>query len=320
VVGAQGSPYLEEGHWQISLGYRWQRSDRHFSGIEEQKIREVTHTESINEIHLFDLGATYQITERLSLSGSLPYLIAERSEPISGIHGERNHTEARGFGDFSLVPRFWVLQPSEHPTGNLSLGIGGKAPTGEDAAKDNFVVRNRETGQREVVVQAVDQSIQPGDGGWGIVLDVQAFKSLGYFTPYATGTYLINPQDTNHVRTGRSARGEEVMSVPDQYLGRIGISMGNPWIEGLAVSVGGRVEGVPPKDLWGDSNGFRRPGYAFSIEPGIAFSIKGHTFGLSAPIAVWRERQRSVPEAANHTHGDAAFADYVILFGYSYRF
>jgi hypothetical protein len=88
----------------------------------------------------------------------------------------------------------------------------------------------------------------------------------------------------------------------------------------LAISFGGRIEGVPPKDLWGASNGFRRPGYAVSIEPGIAFSFHRHTVGLSAPIAIWRERQRSVPEADNGTHGDASFADYLILLGYSYRF
>jgi len=304
----------------LSLGYRWQKSDRHFIGTVEQRNRETEHSQVINKIHLFDVAVTYQATERLSISASLPYFIGERSQPIQGFPGERNHTEARGIGDFSLVPRFWVLKPSEHPTGNLSLGVGGKVPTGEDAAQDTFIVKNATTGQKEQVVRTVDQSIQPGDGGFGIVLDAFAFKSLGYFTPYAAGTYLINPRDTNHVRTFRTAPGEEEMSVPDQYIGRIGVSIGIPWVEGLAFSIGGRIEGVPPKDLWGGSNGFRRPGYAVSVEPGLSFSIKKHTISLSAPVAVHRERQRSVPDEQNHRHGDAAFADYLILLGYSYRF
>jgi hypothetical protein len=49
----------------------------------------------------------------------------------------------------------------------------------------------------------VDHSIQPGDGGVGITLDVAAFKGINRFTLFGTATYLVNPRNTNGVLTGR---------------------------------------------------------------------------------------------------------------------
>ena len=61
------------------------------------------------------------------------------------------------------------------------------------------------------------------------------------------------------------------MSVTDQYLVRGGIGHALPKIRGLAASFGGRFEGVPVRDLIGGANGFRRPGYAISVDPGLMF-------------------------------------------------
>jgi hypothetical protein len=107
------------------------------------------------------------------------------------------------------------------------------------------------------------------------------------------------------------------MSVADQYLARIGAT----WfpMSRLGLSLGGRWEGVTVHDLIGDSDGFRRPGYAFSIEPGISYTTGVHTFSLNVPIAVHRNRKRSVPDFDDGGAGDAAFADYVIIFSYFRR-
>jgi hypothetical protein len=84
--------------------------------------------------------------------------------------------------------------------------------------------------------------------------------------------------------------------------------------------MGGRIEGVPVHDLIGSSEGFRRPGYAVSAEPSVSWRRGPHTVSLTVPIAVERNRQRSVPDLARGSHGDAAFADYVVLAGYWRRF
>jgi hypothetical protein len=131
---------------------------------------------------------------------------------------------------------------------------------------------------------------------------------------------LFNPRDTNGVSTFRSRRGEEVMSVSDQYLVRGGIARAVPKVPGLVVTFGGRMEGVPVRDLLGRSNGFRRPGYAISADPGFLYSRWGYVFACSVPWAIERNRRRSVTDIANGTHGDAAFADYALTLSFSRRF
>jgi hypothetical protein len=41
---------------------------------------------------------------------------------------------------------------------------------------------------------------------------------------------------------------------------------------------------------------------------------------LAVPVALYRNRFQSVPDMARGAHGDAAFADYLILAGYTRRF
>lgn len=58
-----------------------------------------------------------------------------------------------------------------------------------------------------------------------------------------------------------------------------------------------------------------------SIEPAINVIVKGKNAAtLAVPIAIYRNRFQSVPDMARGAHGDAAFADYLILAGYSRRF
>ena len=125
---------------------------------------------------------------------------------------------------------------------------------------------------------------------------------------------------TNGVATFRRAPGEQVMSVTDQYLYRGGISHAVPRLRGVAVSLGGRMEGVPVRDAFGRSDGFRRPGYAISVDPGFLAVRRNYTFSCNIPWAVERNRRRSVADIQNHTHGDAAFADYALMFSLSRRF
>jgi hypothetical protein len=111
------------------------------------------------------------------------------------------------------------------------------------------------------------------------------------------------------------------MSVTDQYLYRAGVSQGMPKLRGLALSLGVRGEGVPVRDLLGDSDGFRRPGSIVSLDPGLIFNYKRDTFAVNGPWALYRDRPSSVPEIQNHTiNGDAFFADYTVIASLSHHF
>jgi outer membrane receptor for ferrienterochelin and colicin len=95
---------------------------------------------------------------------------------------------------------------------------------------------------------------------------------------------------------------------------------------GLSVSLGPRIDGVPATDAFGESNGFRRPGYAIAWEPGVTWMKNGWTLAVTVPVAFYRNRIRSHEDkrisaitGREHT-GDAAFADYFITASISRRF
>jgi hypothetical protein len=323
VLGVQDS-YTGPDRWQVSLSWRYQHSFRHFVGTEEQENRAEDGSQVINHIHLAEVGVRYNIDDVWSFSAGIPYLIAERSSPIrdaSRAVVDRYTTHGTGVGDITATVRRLLWHPRDHPDGNIALGLGIKLPTGQDNVTDT--VTRIVNGQRVNTIETVDQSIQPGDGGFGAIVDLQAFQRIAHsgFALYGSGTYLINPSNTNGVKTYRTAVGEEIMSVADQYLARAGVSYANASWKGLGASLGLRMEGVPVEDLVGGSDGFRRPGYAVSVEPAVSYSRGPHTLSLAVPYAVERNRQRSVADRlVPGRHGDAAFADYVILLGYWRKF
>ncbi len=277
----------------------------------------------------FDVTATYGVSKRLSLTLDLPFQYGSRTNAFEhdGVHV---HTQrAAGIGDLRLTANVLVLDPARHPDQNISLGLGVKAPTGDDAVSDNSF---RSTG---VVLRPVDSAIQPGDGGWGIILSGNAFAKVYKNTfAYVSGFYLINPRETNGVQTVRGDlpqivngivvhdQGLIVNSVPDQVAVRGGVSH-TIWPKlGLAVSLGGRWEGIPSHDLIGGSDGWRLPGFSVSVEPGISISHGKDFLSVTAPIAVHRYGIPSVPLTRVHspTAGRASFADFQINVTYSHLF
>lgn len=325
-LGASGNAYLEEGDWQIGVAYRYVHSFRHFRGGEEEPQRVEQGTEVINDMHTWDASATYAITPRWTAALTLPTVYNERSSKYEHLGNlplgnPRYTTRASGIGDLRLTTSYWLGNPDTSPDANLSVGAGVKMPTGDHEATDEFVRPAPGGGTREVT-RPVDPSIQPGDGGWGAIVDVNGFQKLADRTfGYVSATYLMNPQDTNGVETPTSRPGNvTVDSVPDGYLVRAGVSFAIWPEQGLALSLGGRLEGTPPKDLIGDSNGFRRPGYMVSIEPGLTW-VKGRwTLAVNTPVALVRNRQVSQLDEWRGTHGDAAFPDWYLTTSLNFRF
>ena len=349
VIGAEAD-YAGPGSWTMGFSWRYQQSDRHFTGSEEEPERQAEGSEVINDAHMFEVALTRTFSERFSVTIGIPYFLMERSQALrdpsqpDNVYGndpvvDRTITQARGMGDITVVPHWWAFKPDTHPNYNLSMGLGIKLPTGENSVEDTFQIRKddpnttTEPFAETNVVRTVDQSIQPGDGGFGAVFDLQGFLRFGggKGAAYLTGAYLANPENVSGVATYRGGDSalsdpdgfvpegsEAFMSVADQYLGRVG----GTWFPNnkLGLSLGARWEGIPTHDWIGDSDGFRRPGYAFSIEPGISYTSGPHTFALNVPIAAHRNRVVSVPDIEDDGHGDAAFADYVIIFNYFRRF
>ena len=94
----------------------------------------------------------------------------------------------------------------------------------------------------------------------------------------------------------------------------------------MSANLGLRKEGLPSQDLIGGSNGFRRPGYVLSVEPGISLTQKKITYFVNIPVAIQRNRTQSVPDKIRsqktnaYYRGDAAFADYLVNVGAVLKF
>lgn len=324
VLGVAEDTYTGPNKWQVSMSWRHQRSDRHFVGPEEQHERKEEGSEVINHINIMDLGIRYNASPQWSFSVGIPYFKAARSSGLRDANRvviARSRVESDGVGDIVLRAQHLLWKPLTHPNNNVSFGLGVKFPTGEDGAEDERL--RLVNGQFVTDTTIVDQSIQPGDGGYGFILDMQGFQRIpnSSFSLYGSASYLINPKETNGVPTGRGGSGEEIMSVADQYVGRVGASYAFRKPKGVGASLGLRLEGVPVEDLIGGSKGFRRPGYAISADPGVSYSWGPNTVSLGVPVALYRNRTRSVPDrAVPGRHGDAAFADYVVFLGYWRRY
>ena len=112
--------------------------------------------------------------------------------------------------------------------------------------------------------------------------------------------------------------GSSTMSVPDQYMVRAG---GNLAYGAWAISLGIRDECLPAKDLVGSSEGFRRPGYIISAEPGVTYKMKKVLLYVYVPYALERDRTQSYADKMKtritgvYSQGDAAFADYAVNVG-----
>jgi hypothetical protein len=350
---------LGKGEFQLGTNYRYFHSFRHYVGTDEQEYRQNTgggHDENGNELgnavniysHALDLNFSYGLSNRLQLNGTIPYVHNERSQVMKQKLPEpdtfRYSVYAEGIADMRLGLNYWLFDPATAHDANLMVGLGIKIPTGNFASTDNQVPQSDGT---KADFQINDQAIQPGDGGWGFTTELQAFRKLfGNVYGYLNGYYLFNPRESNGSYKSDpkvvkspvdntvldTLYGYNLYASPDQYFVRGGL-MTN--IGHLSVSLGARWEGIPAYDAFGGQVAYRRPGYVVAVEPGLAYQAGNHTISLFVPVNFVRNRIQSAADIAEqdlinsviedpadyvHKQGDAAFADYSINIGYSYRF
>jgi hypothetical protein len=268
----------------------------------------------MNKINLENFSVTYQATPRFSFTVDVPLLLASRRANNSPYT-----TTSQGLGDTTFSAQGWLWNPTENTRGNIQFGLGLTAPTGKDNVT-NVVDSYNGKGPQPVIV---DYSIQPGTGGYGILFQWVSFKNIRASQLYFNGSYLATPQNDNNVLRSANALSNPLTahnSISDQYLLQAGIAYPLKRVRGLTVTFGPRDEGVPAHDLIGDSLGFRRPGFAISLESGFQYARAGNILTFNIGRAIYRDRTRSVPDIMTGGHGDAAFADWIWLASYSFRY
>jgi hypothetical protein len=305
--------YLEPGDFELNIGYRHQFSFKHFVGSVEQTYRVQQGTQVENKINLENVNLTYQISSRFSVAADIPVLFASRRA-----NNSYSTMTSSGIGDSSIMGQGWVFNPKKAHRGNIAIGFGVSLPTGKDNVTNNLI----NTPGAQPTNTVVDYSIQPGQGAWGMVFQWQAFKNVGKSVFYTDGNYLATQGGDNHVLRSASALSQPLTAynaIQDQYLVEGGISHPVSFIKGLTFTFGPRWEGVPAYNMIGNDIGFRRPGFAISLAPGIIYAHKTSMLQASIGKALYRDRTRSAPDNILGTHGDAAFADYVWFLNYTYR-
>lgn len=317
--------------WQLNTSYRYFKSYKHFVGTAEQHEREEQNTEVINWSHALTFSLVRHLNNRWSLSLDVPVISNKRSSLYehggnAGGQAARHNTNSFGLGDVRIAAYHWLLNPARSMKGNVQVGLGLKLATGDYQYQDFFI---KADGSK--LLGPVDQSIQLGDGGTGFTTEVSGYYNFSRTVGvYANGYYLINPREQNGVSTARGGTpsatalqyGTSTMSVPDQYMARVGANLN---FNRLGISLGSRIEGIPSEDLVGGSDGFRRPGYVVSVEPGVSYNFRRATAFVTVPVAIKRDRTQSVADklrtkaTGQYAHGDAAFADYLVSVGFSVK-
>lgn len=306
--------FIRTGEWEAGVAYRRLTADDWFVG-EEIHPELSPGGESIwFNISTIDLSLAYGVTDRLSLRLTVPLSTGTNSR----IHddGIRRETSATGVGDINLVGTMWLLEPTTHPGGNVSLGLGVKAPTGSNEVKDDLGLMSG------VVQHAVHPGLQLGSGGWGIQVELQAYQQLyGRLSGYAYGAYQLSPEEKTDVLFTPTVP-TSALSVYDVYHARAGLGYAAWPEQGLSMSLGVRMDGIPVRDVLGKDGGFRAPGYTTYLDPGLALARGPGVFTLSIPVRLHGEFKQNVNEDNGPLPpGDRGdLASYLLFLGYAHRF
>lgn len=312
--------------WQLNITSRYFKAYRDFKGTKDQKTP--GKDQSIVKSITTDFTLSRIMNHGWSVDLSLPFAANSRSASIEhgGAGTARHITHTFGMGDIRLTVYKWLLSPTVIQKGNIQLGMGVKLPTGDYKYQDYFW-RNDST----KVLAPVNASIGLGDGGTGIITELNSFyfitKSISF---YGNFYYLLNPRDQSGVSTtnGKTPTalqikvGSDVYSVPDVYSIRAGFNFN---FNKLTASLGLRDEGVPVRDLTGGSNGLRRSGHNLSLEPGLVYRFRKMSAYVYVPTIIQRKIKQNLIDkkiteiTGVYTIGAGGSGDYALFAGILFK-
>ncbi len=314
--------------WQLNINSRYFKSYHDYKeGVNQNTDKQ---NEAVVKSYSMDFSISKMMRNGWSISFSLP--VSSNSREASLEHGgsntTRHTTNTFGVGDMRFTAYKWLLKPTVKQKGNIQFGLGLKLPTGDYKYQDYFY-RNDSV----KVLSPVNPSIQLGDGGTGIITELNLFYILNAaktISLYGNFYYMINPREQNGVEytAGRkpmridSLANNIILSVPDQYSLRGGINFN---IKKWGLSAGLRYEGIPANDLIGGSEGTRRAGYNFSVEPGIVYKMKKVSLYTYVPFIVDRKIVQNVPDKfktkylGTYTVSSGGSGDYQVFVGAQFK-
>ena len=168
----------------VDIGYRFFNSNKYFIGDAE-----IARPNAIrNHQNIFDIGVEYRFTPQWSFIADVPVFNGTRNQ----LYSPTGIFQVSGLGDITLGAQRWIFRGPTEFGGNVAVSASVKIPTGINNATGSALYKG------QVVKATADQSMQPGDGGWGLSLGAQGYKSIWRRADlYGQAQYLFNPRDTN---------------------------------------------------------------------------------------------------------------------------
>src|SRR5258705_7934204 len=244
--GGQRAPYFQAGDWRFGIAVRRVATNRFFVGSQEDETKAPRGQPLYLRLNSADVNVTYATGERLSLTLVVPMSYSTGDQAYPDL--QRHEVSSTGVGDINLTANLWLGAPVSHLKGNVLVGFGIKAPTGS-----NHVLGKSYDSLGTVTEVPLVQTLQLGDGGWAVPLQIQAFRQvLPRGSVYLSGFYSVSLTQHTDVLFPAENR---FWAAPDVYSLRAGFSYG-------IMSLGWRMDGTMVRDLVGGRTDFyRKPGY-----------------------------------------------------------
>ncbi len=306
---------MRKGEWKLRISFLRFVSDKHYIGT-ERNLALTAYTGPVNIRNQFNIDLTYALTPQWNFSLDVP--VQFQTYDLHRVFPESGSTEpvpintgANGLGDITLRAGYWLLS-TEHAKGNVFVSMGLEMPTGKSDATSLVYGR----------AIPVDISVQPGNKAWAVVPTVEAFRSYRWASLYGVATYLIDPRNTTGTRAFfpllRSPNTSTVNSSTDQYFAEFGASFRTPWRR-VSPTISYRFSGVPVEDLFGPSDGFRRPANLQYIAPGVDFHLRGQVLSLAVPMVTYINVKPHIVNGVNQ-NTDSTVPGFMFTLSYAFRF
>lgn len=312
-MGVRNQPFLAARQWQAQFSYQYGYTYQQFVGDERNDAVGPFGQPPQRRVHLFNLDVAYGLSNRLSLDLTVPFS-SGTGAVLMGTADSHHLYEfsAGGLGDVSLQAQYWLADPREASRVQGSVGLGFNAPTGNDAVKGTVYVRGVGDQQRPI-----DEAFQPGSGGWAMLLTAQGTALItGPLFAYASGYYGMSLTEHTEVFQGAALRG-----VPDTYSGRLGVAYLLPPLDGVALSLGGLINGVTVKDIVGGGDLYwRRPGYEVFVAPGLTWTFGPNMANITVPVRVYQNKLDSLLDVSLNRHISAGFVPWLFQATFARRF
>ena len=293
----------------MQLAYQYANTDQFYVGDQRNDAAGPFGVPPRRKVSILDLDVLYALSNRISLDLTIPYLTG--SGGLVQGDGQFHAYHASGIGDVALQAEYWLSDPTKPSAFSGSVDFGIKAPTGRDNVHGQFYSPNG------TVIQPIDEAFQLGNGGWELLFRAQGTAALGGpFFAYGSGYYGLSLTMHTEVMQGGAFRG-----VPDTYSGRLGAAYLPPFLEGLVVSAGGRINGVTVRDVIGGGDLYwRRPGYEIYVEPGLTWTFGSNMASFSFPVRAYQKKLDSLLDQSLHRHIGSDFAPFLVVASFARRF